>query len=152
MTQTASDGLTGTERVLGEHCPCARRTPVPQAAGRAWRTLPAIAFAALVPKCPLCLCGLLALVGATGAERVLLACVNSRMLSASMLAALAGTAWWLTLRRGATAGAIAALAAALVVCGKFFASPPLVVGGGVLLAGYIVLEPKLIGFLRKKPS
>jgi hypothetical protein len=138
--------------VLGGHCERARRAPVPPAARSAWQALPAIAFAALVPKCPLCLCGLLALVGATGAERVLLAYIDARMLCASMLAALAGTAWWLTLRRGAAAGVISALAAGLVLCGKFCACAALVGCGGALLVGYILLEPKLSGILRKKSS
>jgi hypothetical protein len=116
------------------HCPC----PRPKAAARsnAWRAIIPALLAALMPKCPMCLFGILAAVGATGLERAL--DLDPRVLLGLSVGMLAFVVVWFAARRGVIGAVAAALATVAIFFGKnVFSSTGLVVGGLTVLAIYV---------------
>jgi hypothetical protein len=104
-----------------------------------WGTIASAVFAAVLPKCPLCLIALLGAVGATRLEPVLPSSpVALFAITVAMLALVVG---WFGLRLGAKGMGIAAVAAIAILCGKYlFSSAALVGFGPVLLSGYVVTQ------------
>src|SRR5262245_48295310 len=86
-------------------CGCeGRRLPL---RGEAWHAVSAILFAALVPKCPACVLGLLAVVGAGGLEATFSELIDERRLLIATIASLAAAIGWLAWRRGLTGAVVA---------------------------------------------
>jgi hypothetical protein len=118
-------------------CAC----PRPKAAARssAWRAITPVLLAALMPKCPMCLLGLLAAVGATGLERAL--GLDPRVLLGISVGMLAFVVVWFAVRRGVIGAVAVALASVGILFGKHvFSSTALVVCGLAILATYVLPE------------
>lgn len=134
-------------------CGCTQPATTPPEAGSTRRALPALAIAALVPKCPACLFGWCALAGATSPSARLLFPLGTPLLFGVTLAALAIASTWLVLTRGLIGGLVGGVAAALVVVGKLiFPCAGLVVCGVFLFAGYVLLAPPLAGFFQRRSA
>jgi hypothetical protein len=118
-------------------CTCA----LPTTAGRssAWRALTPVLVAALMPKCPMCLFGLLAAVGVTGVEDGL--GLDPQVLMGLSIGMLASVVVWFAVRRGALGAVAATLASVAIFGGKHvFSSTALVVVGLMILATYVFGE------------
>jgi hypothetical protein len=90
-----------------------------------------------MPKCPMCLFGFLAAVGATGLERAL--GLDPQVLLGISLVMLAFVVVCFAVRRGLIGAAAAMLASVFIFCGKHvFSSTALVVCGLTILATYVL--------------